>query len=1199
MTPTPLRAAEWSWVLAAFALLTLGYAATQAVHPREGLGGDGQAYHAMAKAMPRELPPVAVAPFVHRLGLPLAAAGLAKGLDWVIAAGFDRLNLVFNALSVILLVKLLQRHVSSVFARMFVILAFMIEPHSPLRLSFVHPLSTDAAALAGLLAGLVGIEWFQARQTPTRAWALSALVAVGVIVHEVILITGVCVLFCRPSATEPRAASWSAAWAARLKALDRTGAWLPLVSGLAMLTAIHLWVVPTPSPYSFTNDVVRWFNEKPFAHVGLAGWLVFGPPLVLVIFTWRAGLVDLRRHPVFAAYVVLCALWAWLGIGQTERGLALASPVVYILIGRAIAGAAVSPIGMAVTTLIVLQGLSSRIFTPIGPIEPPVVRTDVWERLGSADLSWALSYPNLWSESAAPSMVLAYWVWYALTATVIALLWFRPSASPLPTQHVPVVVASAWAAVRRWRRPPLVVTVVLATAVVMTPLVWLALSRFVWSHYAQPGPGYFVYNLARLWLIAAMLMAFVATGSRIVERGALPVTAPRRWRQHFIESAFAGAAAWSVGVVLLASVHLYYVWLVLPAVAVAVAVAAFDLLASPSPASIPRAEPGLARWGLAGVALRLGVALNAVVILVAIALWGHFGGDNDVPGNYLPYYEQVLDRHSIAPNDYWVHYFASKGNGLGFLANVLSDVNGAALATYLVLLLGAAMMWRLATPSNLVAPLVGLVGVCLYLQYYGGQGAYAKSHLIRNTFILYLVLSTVRAVCFAEAAAGVRALSRLVVITAIIVLSPLAMVLLVPILLGASAVLKVSGDPGAARRSLLEPVWAVAVTAVVCAYNFVQVGLPELHNMPSFVTRFVSLDRFRQWVDPDLAYVDYRLGFLKVLLPGNPSSNAVVTIAPVQSLADALPGVLSAPVLILVAGAVLSGLFAWACSRRPSAATAVPFTRPLLAVAYLLSVLALISAMRLFGGGPGSSMGRFTDFANPLGIAVGVVILGTASALEMRGLARRLFVVGALATAVVPLYLGSASVWALPWKASAGFAVGLSSYASMSEGGWDTATAHRVAATLPPGALVELVSFLPGFTAIPATPFQRPDGCVYLKDYTAVIFGSPEQAEAIYAASKIGYFLFDVSPDAAVVWSGLSPFFTPESIRSRLQLVRHFTSPTRDLYLLTWRQGDTFAERETFDVFLDKWAAKLAMERQTGYFHGSYDEAARLIGLRP
>ena len=853
--------------------------------------------------------------------------------------------------------------------------------------------------------------------------------------------------------------------------------------------------------------------------------------------------------------------------------------------------------GLATAVLIVLQGLSSRLFSPIGPIEPPVVRGEVWERLGSADLSWALSYQNLWSESSAPSMVSMYGVWYVVTGAAIAFLWSRP-VQPSGQAPPPGGLASGfWTAIRRLRRPPVAVIVALATVVLMAPVVWLALSRFFWSHYAQPGPGYLFYNLARVWLVAVMLMAFVATGSRIVERGLLSVTAPRPWRLHFIESAFAGAAAWSVAVVLLAALHLYYVWLVLPAVAVAVAAGVFDWAASPSSASTQLAHPTSERWGLAGAGLRLGVAFNLAAILVAIALWGHFGGDNDVPGNYLPYYEQVLDRHSIAPNDYWVHYFASKGNGLGFLANVLSDVNGAALATYLVLLLGAGMMWRLTTPSNQIAPLIGLVGVCLYLQYYGGQGAYAKSHLIRNTFILYLVLSTVRAVCFAAAASMTRTLPRLVVITAVIVLSPLAVVLLVPILFAATAVLMLSGQFSAARRSMREPAWAIAVTAAVCVYNYIQVGIPELHNMPSFVARFVSLDRFRQWIDPDLAYVDYRLGFFKVLLPGNHASNAVVTIAPVQSLAEALPGVLSLPVLVLVAGGTLAGLFAWVCSRRATPTGAASVTGPLMGVAYLLSVLALISGMRLFGGGPGSSMGRFTDFANPLGIAVAIVILSTASKLDLRGQARRVFNVVVLVTAAVSLYLGAAPVWALPWRASAGFAIGLSSYASMYEGGWDTALAHQVAGTLPRGALVEMVNFLPGFTAIPATPFQRPDGCVYLKNYTAVIYGSPEQAATIYATSKINYFLFDVSPNAPVVWSGLSPMFTPDAIRSRLQLVRRYRSATRDLYLLTWRQAVTPAD-DAFETFLSRWRDKLAWEKENGYFHGSYDEGARLIGLR-
>ena len=103
------------------------------------------------------------------------------------------------------------------------------------------------------------------------------------------------------------------------------------------------------------------------------------------------------------------------------------------------------------------------------------------------------------------------------------------------------------------------------------------------------------------------------------------------------------------------------------------------------------------------------------------------------------------------PNDYWVHFFVSKGNGLAFLFNILSDVQGAALASFLILLLGAGLIWRLAARSSSAALTIGLVGVCLYLQFYAEQGAYAKGHIIRNTLVLYLILSFTRMICFPRA----------------------------------------------------------------------------------------------------------------------------------------------------------------------------------------------------------------------------------------------------------------------------------------------------------------------------------------------------------------------------------------------------------------------------------------------------------------
>lgn len=242
-------------------------------------------------------------------------------------------------------------------------------------------------------------------------------------------------------------------------------------------------------------------------------------------------------------------------------------------------------------------------------------------------------------------------------------------------------------------------------------------------------------------------------------------------------------------------------------------------------------------------------------------------------------------------------------------------------------------------------------------------------------------------------------------------------------------------------------------------------------------------------------------------------------------------------------------------------------------------------------------MGRFTDFATPLGIALGVVIFTAARSTQFPPLRRRIAALVIVATAGVGLYLGFGPVLALPWRASTEFVVGRTTYAAMNEDHWDTLTGSRMVRSLPPGARVEMLNFLPGVTAVPGPQFQRPDGNAYLKDYTTVLYGSADQATAIYTGSDINYFLFDVSQDAPVMWSGFSQLFTPESIRVRMRLVAHEASARRSLYLLTWRQ-DGAAPGDELDAFLHEWGTKLASEKDGGYFYGPFAEGFRRLGQR-
>jgi len=106
-------------------------------------------------------------------------------------------------------------------------------------------------------------------------------------------------------------------------------------------------------------------------------------------------------------------------------------------------------------------------------------------------------------------------------------------------------------------------------------------------------------------------------------------------------------------------------------------------------------------------------------------------------------------------------------------------------------------------------------------------------------------------------------------ITAVILLSPLAAVLLLPIFLMERVLNGLAGNIAVARRSLIYPAWALAAAAMACGYNYFEVGVPETHNMPSFIGRFVDFERLSQWLDPRLSFVDYRLKFLQLAVLGS------------------------------------------------------------------------------------------------------------------------------------------------------------------------------------------------------------------------------------------------------------------------------------------------------------------------------------------
>jgi len=1141
------------WVALAFMACCAYFGATQPVAPREAAGGEGQALHAMAKALPRGFAEVA-APHSSRIGLPVSVAVVAKSLDWVIAAGFDRLNFLFNFVSVILLTWLLRTHVKLAPLRIALVIAFLIEPHSPVRLSYVHPVSSDAVVMMLMLAGLAGIHWFERRPGPARAAAIAALVSIGVLFHEALLLIAVCMLFTRLDA---------GGWRARLAAMDRTGAWLPVVAAALTLFALKSWQ-PGSLWLAESNDLLPLTVSR----YVLAWFLVFGVLLLSPALRWTRTVRYLKERPALVVFAAACAVGAWWG-GHPERTIALASPVMLIVAGRALTPLVKSPVP---ATALALQAMSSRMLVPIGgPIATPEVVGEVWERMVSARLTWALSYSNMWSRLCAPAMLGVYAAWYA-TAAAIALVFVPRLARRVDSRRNPPESLPPASTPASWRGS---VFVVLGTLSLIAPIAWLATSGVYQRYFAEPSMLYVPYNLARLVLLVVILLVSWGVGARAIrlrDRDAEPGA---------VDALFCGAALWSVAVFVLAAMHLYVQSLLLVLVAVATAVALHDLMAR------GRRPAALSQWSLPTLLAGAAAVVHLAAILLGIVLWGHFGGDNDVPGSYLPYYQTVLDHGSIAPNHYWVHFFASKGNGLGLLANALSDVQGAGIATLAVILMGGALIVRLGMRHG-VPLAAALIALCLYLQFFGSQGAYAKSHIIRNLLIGYLVVSASEAL-WSGSRDPFGSVSRLAVIVAVIVLSPLAIVILGPILV-APAVLYLWSGRMKWTRILIEPAWAAAAVIGVLAYNYFQVGLLELHSMPSVAGQFVDVDRLSRWLDPGLAYLDYRLAFVQAMLPGGLVAASALAIAPTESIGQVVALLLPASALAPIGLVLAAGLFV------------IPFSSPhgrnvWLAMLNLAVALSVLIVLRMFGGGPGSSMSRFTDFAVPLALSVALVAFVAFWSNARAVVFRNVFAVIAAAAAVVAIKSGFQPIGALPWRDGVAFALGRTSYAAMNEYSWGTATASTLVRSLPAGSRIELLGFLPGFTAVPGAEFERPDGAIYLRDYTKVLFGAEDEASKRYTDTGINHFVFDVSPTTPIVWSGFAPLFSAESIRARMQVVSHHASDGRDLYVTTWRAPGAPAD-ELVEQLASRWQEKLDSEKASGPYYSAYAFAGRQLAAR-
>lgn len=379
--------AELAVVVAIFlGTCVLGWAYQDRISAGMGFGFDGWHYGKVARLIQGDEPIVGTAPYVYRPAVPWLVAVTSEPGE--ILSGFVRVNLVANFLTVVLLTFWLSLWIAD--PRVRVVVSFLFQAHwiGPVRNSWYYSTLVDPVGHTLALAFLLLVFAWPARRW-IRALVLAAVAWMGTLVRESLLFLPASLI-----AVELELARSTSALRALPGQLLRglRLAWLPLLAGVCGILIAR--EIAEGSGYPGYRATLLWnYYTKSFT-VWLYAWgITFGPVLALVLYDWKRAGRFLASQPVLLLLTLLVVPLSYLGGPDSERFLLWMSPVVLVLIGRAIESRRsilANPLVFAV--LLVTEIFSLRLFWTIPDVkgcraEPVFVfLTRIGECVREADL---------------------------------------------------------------------------------------------------------------------------------------------------------------------------------------------------------------------------------------------------------------------------------------------------------------------------------------------------------------------------------------------------------------------------------------------------------------------------------------------------------------------------------------------------------------------------------------------------------------------------------------------------------------------------------------------------------------------------------------------------------------------------------------------------------------------------------------------
>ncbi len=271
------------------------------------------------------------------------------------------------------------------------------------------------------------------------------------------------------------------------------------------------------------------------------------------------------------------------------------------------------------------------------------------------------------------------------------------------------------------------------------------------NHFFQSGLSA-LYNAARVVLVAYLFWLFSFIGDRtLVGVVGQQAMAAVRLHERLALGFFVGGTVVTAVMLVLGYLDLYWRG-VAAAIAIALVAVSFrDFAAAWREARTSAVEFVRSRSTL-DVAL-VGTMIVAVVLsggalLLVKGLYPQ--GGHDYYQHYSQFYSLVIDNHGIWPNDFWYHYYYSKGLGVMFLGMLLSDALAPSLVAFCFVVAAAIAVFSLVSRfySRSLWPWVAVV---LYLAlnvhtlgtgFYaanGGWGHFQKPHEINSPILIAIL----------------------------------------------------------------------------------------------------------------------------------------------------------------------------------------------------------------------------------------------------------------------------------------------------------------------------------------------------------------------------------------------------------------------------------------------------------------------------